>query len=41
MIPYSKQKISKEDIEAVNKILRSSNLTQGKTIEKLVEEVFI
>ena len=39
MIPYSKQKISKEDIKAVNKILRSKNLTQGKTIEKFEKQI--
>lgn len=34
MIPYGKQSISKEDINAVVKILKSEYLTQGPTIEE-------
>ena len=29
-IPYGKQTISEEDIDAVNRVLRSPYLTQGK-----------
>lgn len=39
VIPYGKQNITKEDIEAVNKTLVSNFLTQGPEIEKF-EELF-
>jgi len=32
MIPYARQSISEQDIEAVNKVLRSDFLTQGPVI---------
>ncbi|GCC50615.1 UDP-4-amino-4, 6-dideoxy-N-acetyl-beta-L-altrosamine transaminase [Chryseotalea sanaruensis] len=38
-IPYGKQHITSEDVEAVNKVLLSDFLTQGPTINKL-EEAF-
>jgi UDP-4-amino-4,6-dideoxy-N-acetyl-beta-L-altrosamine transaminase len=41
MIPYGKQDISKEDIEAVVNVLKSNFLTQGKTVphfEQLLSE---
>ena len=34
MIPYSRQLIQKNDIEAVNKVLKSNYLTQGPIVEK-------
>ena len=34
MIPYSKQSISEDDIDAVNQVLRSNFLTQGPKIEE-------
>ena len=34
MIPYSKQSVSKDDIDAVNQVLRSNFLTQGPKIEE-------
>lgn len=39
IIPYGKQHITTEDVEAVNKVLLSDFLTQGPTINKL-EEAF-
>lgn len=36
-IPYGRQNISDEDIEAVNSVLRSDYLTQGPEIEKFEE----
>ena len=39
MIPYSRQKISSKDISAVNKVLKSDYLTQGKTIEKIEKKI--
>ena len=39
MIPYSRQKISSKDISAVNKVLKSDYLTQGKTIEKFEKKI--
>ena len=39
MIPYSRQKIISKDISAVNKVLKSDYLTQGKTIEKFEEKI--
>jgi UDP-4-amino-4,6-dideoxy-N-acetyl-beta-L-altrosamine transaminase len=33
-IPYGRQDISREDIEAVNEVLLSDNLTQGPTVER-------
>ena len=38
-IPYSRQIISESDIEAVVKVLRSSNLTQGPKIQAFEEAV--
>ena len=34
MIPYSKQSVSEDDIDAVNQVLRSNFLTQGPKIEE-------
>ncbi|NOQ78215.1 MAG: UDP-4-amino-4,6-dideoxy-N-acetyl-beta-L-altrosamine transaminase, partial [Gammaproteobacteria bacterium] len=34
MIPYSTQLIDQSDIDAVVSVLKSSNLTQGKEVEK-------
>ena len=34
MIPYSKQSVSQDDIDAVNQVLRSNFLTQGPKIEE-------
>src|SRR5690625_1631092 len=39
VIPYGKQHITDEDIEAVNRVLRSDYLTQGPEIVKF-EEAF-
>ena len=39
MIPYSRQAISKKDINAVNKVLKSKFLTQGPEVKKF--EYFI
>ncbi len=39
MIPYSKQLIEQDDIEAVTKALTSSHLTQGKEVEAFEKEV--
>ena len=36
-IPYARQSISKEDIEAVSKVLRDDFLTQGPLIPKFEE----
>jgi len=38
-IPYGKHHIAKEDISAVTNVLRSSYLTQGKTVPKFEEEI--
>ena len=38
-IPYGKHNISEEDIEEVNKILKSSNLTQGDTVPNFEEKI--
>ncbi len=39
MIPYSRQKISSKDISAVNKVLKSDYLTQGKTIATFEKKI--
>tara|TARA_B100000787_G_C16192597_1_gene298457 strand:+ start:1799 stop:2956 length:1158 start_codon:yes stop_codon:yes gene_type:complete len=39
MIPYSRQSISKEDIETVVKVLKSDFLTQGKEVPAFEESV--
>jgi dTDP-4-amino-4,6-dideoxygalactose transaminase len=39
MIPYGRQKISKEDIEAVNKVLKSDFLTQGEAVPAFEESI--
>ena len=39
MIPYGRQNISKEDIEAVNKVLKSDFLTQGKAVPAFEESI--
>lgn len=39
MIPYGRQSIDKDDIEAVEEILKSDWLTQGPTVENFEEEV--
>ena len=39
MIPYGKQDISEDDIRAVEKVLRSSNLTQGPAVPKFEQAV--
>ena len=33
MIPYSRQKITNKDIQAVKRVLKSNFLTQRKTVE--------
>ncbi len=39
MIPYAKQSISEQDIEAVNEVLRSDFITQGPVISQFEEAV--
>lgn len=39
MIPYNRQFIDQKDINAVKKILQSSNLTQGKTVNKFQDKI--
>lgn len=39
MLPYSKQTISDDDINAVMKVLKSQNLTQGPEIEKFEKSI--
>ena len=39
MIPYSRQKISKSDVNAVNKILYSDYLTTGATIPEFEKKL--
>ena len=39
MIPYGKQNISEDDINAVVKVLRSDFLTQGPVVPKFEEEL--
>ncbi len=39
MIPYSKQSISKKDISAVLKVLRSNFLTQGPTVKRFEAKI--
>ena len=39
MIPYSKQSIDKNDIKAVNKVLKSNFLTQGPVVEKFENDI--
>lgn len=39
MIPYGRQCISEEDIQAVNKVLRSDYLTQGGTVTAFEQKV--
>jgi len=39
MIPYGRQSISEADIEAVNKVLRSDYLTQGKIVPEFEQAV--
>ena len=39
IIPYSRQKITKEDIKAVQEVLSSDFLTQGPTVPKFENEV--
>ena len=39
MIPYNRQFIDQKDINAVKKILQSSNLTQGKTVSKFENRI--
>ena len=37
--PYSRQKILKQDIVAVNKVLKSSYLTQGPAVKEFENKV--
>mgnify|MGYP001338982460 CR=1 FL=1 len=39
MIPYSRQEITKEDIEEIDKVLRSDFLTQGPTVPRFEKNV--
>jgi len=39
VIPYNRQFIDQKDINAVKKILQSSNLTQGKTVNKFQDKI--
>ena len=39
IIPYSRQNISEEDIEFVNKVLRSEYLTNGPVVDKFEEKI--
>ena len=39
MIPYARQEITKDDINEVEKILRSDFLTQGPTVPKFEKAV--
>lgn len=39
MIPYSRQKVFKEDIDSVNKVLRSDFLTTGPQVDKFEKEL--
>ena len=39
MIPYGRQDINREDIKAVNAVLRSDYLTQGETVPRFEEAV--
>lgn len=39
MIPYSRQEINEADIRAVERVLRSTHLTQGREIERFEEAV--
>ena len=39
IIPYSKQKITKEDIEAVCEVLKSDYLTQGPKVPQFEKEI--
>lgn len=39
MIPYGKQNISKDDIEAVTKVLKSDFLTQGPEVNKFEKKI--
>jgi dTDP-4-amino-4,6-dideoxygalactose transaminase len=39
VIPYNRQFIDQKDINAVKKILQSSNLTQGKTVNKFENRI--
>ena len=41
MIPYGRQDISKEDINAVVKVLKSDYLTQGPVTPLFEEEVVV
>ena len=38
-IPYGKHYLDKNDREAVNKVLKSSSITQGPTIEKFEKKI--
>ncbi len=39
IFPYNKQKIYKEDIDAVKKVLSSKYITQGPIVKKLEEKI--
>ena len=39
MIPYSRQSISREDIKAVSKVLKSNFLTQGPLVTKFESNI--
>ena len=39
MIPYGRQDVTDEDIEAVNKVLRSDFLTQGDALPEFEESI--
>jgi len=39
MIPYGKQSISKDDIQSLNKVIKSNWLTQGPLVEKFEKKV--
>ena len=39
MIPYARQDINKEDINAVKKVLKSDWLTQGPMVERFEKAV--
>ena len=39
MIPYGRQEVTKEDIEEIEKVLKSDYLTQGPVVKKFEESV--